>query len=73
MDIGTIIAIALAVLAGLAFIGLLIWAIIVFAALRVAKRAASRLDLSPFGIDPDIRSTSIRQQHERVKRWGLDS
>lgn len=72
MDIGTIIITVVAIIAGLALFAFVIWAIVALVAVSAIRKTARELDTT-LGLDPDLRSTSIRQQHERVKRWGTDS
>ena len=69
MDVGTIIVIIVTVLAALLALWLLIWGIVALVGLRIARKATTAFDQA-FGIDPDL---TIRQQHERIKRWGRNS
>lgn len=69
MDVGTVIVIIVTVLGSVATLGLLIWGIVALVGLRIARKATTAFDQA-FGIDPDL---SIRQQHERIKRWGRNS
>lgn len=70
MDIGTIVTIVIVAIVILALAWIIIWGIVALVGLRVARKAAESFDHSPFGIDPDL---TIRQQHERIKRWGRNS
>lgn len=73
MDIGTIIVTVVSIIAGLALLAFVIWAIVALVAVSAIRKTARELDTT-LGLDlPDLRSASIRQQHERVKRWGRDA
>lgn len=69
MDVETIMFIIVTALAGLLALWLLIVGIVALVGLRIARKATTTFDQA-FGIDPDL---SIRQQHERIKRWGRNS